>query len=138
MNKISCTRWPDSFSGNRKPVLPSMNSGPEPVEGSHGEGSKTCPERSRRIQNPKWVRNFAIALTFVLGGVVAEAQQAKKVPRIGFLVLGSASSETARIQAFRQGLRDHGYVEGQSIAIEYRYGAGRIDRLPAFAAALVR
>jgi len=138
MNKISCTRWPDSFSGNRKPVLPSMNSGPEPVEGSHGEGSKTCPERSRRIQNPKWVRNFAIALTFVLGGVVAEAQQAKKVPRIGFLVLGSASSETARIQAFRQGLRDHGYVEGQSIAIEYRYGEGRIDCLPALAVELVR
>ena len=47
-------------------------------------------------------------------------------------------SETARIQAFRQGLREQGYVEGQNIAIEYRYGEGRIDRLPALAAELVR
>ena len=66
------------------------------------------------------------------------AQQPTKIPRIGFLVLGSASTETARIQAFRQGLREHGYVEGQNIAIEYRYGEGRIDRLPALAAELVR
>jgi len=50
----------------------------------------------------------------------SEAQQQKKVPRIGFLVLGSASTETARIQAFRQGLREQGYVAGQNIAIDYR------------------
>jgi putative tryptophan/tyrosine transport system substrate-binding protein len=68
----------------------------------------------------------------------AHAQQPTKIPRIGFLVLGSASTETARIQAFRQGLREHGYVEGQNIAIEYRYGEGRIDRLPVLAAELVR
>jgi putative ABC transport system substrate-binding protein len=66
------------------------------------------------------------------------AQQPEKVPRIGLLVLGSASTESARIQAFRRGLREHGYVEGQNIAIEYRYGEGKIDRLPALVAELVR
>ena len=70
----------------------------------------------------------------------ADAQQAAKVPRIGFLVASSASdSAYARlIEAFRQGLRDLGYVEGQNIFIEYRYAEGTYERLPALAAELVR
>jgi putative ABC transport system substrate-binding protein len=59
----------------------------------------------------------------------AEAQQAKKVPRIGFLVPGSASSYGSRIEAFRKGLRELKYVEGQNINIEYRYAEGKLDRL---------
>ena len=68
---------------------------------------------------------------------LAEAQQPKKVPRIGFLTAASASSQASRLDAFRQGLRELGYVEGKNIVIEYRYAEG-LDRLPALAAELVR
>ena len=69
---------------------------------------------------------------------LSQAQQPKKVPRIGYLDLGSVFVGERPHQAFRQGLREQGYVEGQNIAIEYRYGEGRIERLPALAAELVR
>jgi putative ABC transport system substrate-binding protein len=68
----------------------------------------------------------------------AEAQQPKKVPRIGFLAANFPSTNLARIEAFQQGLRDLGYVEGKSIVIEWRYAEGKLDRLPALAAELVR
>src|SRR5437867_4530203 len=68
----------------------------------------------------------------------AEAQQPKKVPRIGYLGATSASSESLRHEAFRQGIREVGYIEGQNIVIEYRYAEGKLDRLPALAAELVR
>jgi ABC-type uncharacterized transport system substrate-binding protein len=68
----------------------------------------------------------------------AKAQQQGKVPRIGFLGLSSTSSDSIRIEAFRQGLRELGYVEGKSIIIEYRYAEGRLDRLPKLANELVR
>jgi len=67
----------------------------------------------------------------------AEAQQAKKVPRIGFLTT-SPSIFPGRVEAFRQGLRELGYVEGRNIVIEWRYAAGRRDRLPALADEVVR
>ena len=70
--------------------------------------------------------------------VAARAQQPKKVPRIGFLVGESASLAAPRTQAFRQGLRELGYVEGKNIAIEYRYSEGKRDRIPELAAELVR
>ncbi len=69
---------------------------------------------------------------------LVEAQQTKKVPRIGFLVPGSPSSFSTRIDAFRQGLREQGYVEGKNIFIEYRYEEGEFDRFPDVAAELVR
>jgi putative tryptophan/tyrosine transport system substrate-binding protein len=69
---------------------------------------------------------------------LAEAQQATKVPRIGFLSAGAPSTISTRTQAFRQGLRELGYVEGKNIVIEYRYAEGKLDRLPALAAELVR
>jgi putative ABC transport system substrate-binding protein len=68
----------------------------------------------------------------------AEAQQPKKVPRIGFLSAASPSAIAVRIEAFRQGLRELGYVEGKNIVIEYRYAEGKLDRLPDLAAELVR
>jgi putative ABC transport system substrate-binding protein len=91
-----------------------------------------------KIENPKWVGIFAIALTFAFGGIVAQAQQPTKIPRIGFLGFTSLSGIAARIEAFRQGLREPGYVEGKDIAIEYRAAEGKLDRLPALAAELVR
>jgi putative tryptophan/tyrosine transport system substrate-binding protein len=70
--------------------------------------------------------------------VSAEAQQAKKIPRIGFLVPGSAAGYGTRIEAFRKGLRDLKYVEGQNVNIEYRYAEGKLDRLSELAAELTR
>ncbi len=69
--------------------------------------------------------------------VPAEAQQTAKVPRIGFLT-ASVSSVAARVEAFRHGLRELGYVEGENIVIEYRYAAGKLDRLSELAAELAR
>jgi len=78
-------------------------------------------------------------IVVVLGvGAIAEAQQPKKVPRIGFLTTVSPSTISDRVEAFRQGLRELGYVEGKNIVIEWRYAEGKIDRLPALAAELVR
>jgi putative ABC transport system substrate-binding protein len=68
----------------------------------------------------------------------AAAQQAKKVPRIGFLSSVSPSTISARVDAFHQGLRELGYVEGKNMLIEYRYAEGKVDRLSALAAELVR
>jgi len=99
--------------------------------------SKTCPELSRRIENPKWAGIFAIALTFAFGGVVAQAQQAKVV-RIGFLGPTSAASNAGRMEALRAGLRDLGYLEGKNLVIESRWAEGKFDRLPELAAELVR
>ena len=67
-----------------------------------------------------------------------EAQQAKKVPRIGYLSAADATRESARSEAIRLALRDLGYIDGQNIAIEYRYAEGKRDRQPELAAELVR
>src|SRR5215469_373948 len=83
---------------------------------------------------------FSVALcTLLLAlSISAKAQQPKKVPRIGFLTGAPAFSMAARVETFRQGLRELGYVEGKNIVIEYRYAEGNSDRLPRFAAELVR
>jgi putative ABC transport system substrate-binding protein len=70
--------------------------------------------------------------------LVADAQQQTKIPRIGFLSAAPLSSISDRTEALRLGLRELGYVEGKSIAIEWRSAAGQLDRLPSLAAELVR
>ncbi|TAK07772.1 ABC transporter substrate-binding protein, partial [bacterium] len=81
---------------------------------------------------------ISLLATLVLVSVhSAQAQQPKKVPRIGFLVLGSSAGTPARREAFRQGLRELGYVEGKNIVIEYRYAEGKFDLLPDLAGELV-
>jgi len=83
-------------------------------------------------------------ITFVLGTMLlaisflAEAQQPKKLPRIGFLGAVSPSTISDRVEAFRQGLRELGYVDGKNIVIEYRWAEGKLGRLPVLAAELVR
>ena len=74
----------------------------------------------------------------VLSPLAAGAQQPGKVPRIGFLGATSAFIEKSRIEAFRQGLHELGYVEGENIVIEWRWAEGKFDRLPVLAAELVR
>ena len=68
----------------------------------------------------------------------ASAQQPKKVPRIGYLSAIDRSTESTRSEGIRLALRERGYIEGQNIAIEYRYGEGKPDRQPELAAELVR
>src|SRR5215467_13656683 len=77
------------------------------------------------------------ALLFALSSS-AEAQERKKIPRIGFLSAASRSSQSANVEAFREGLRELGYVEGQNIVIEYRYAEENLEPLSDFAADLVR
>ena len=93
--------------------------------------------RKSAIQNPKWVGIFAIALTLVFGGAVALAQQPTKIPRIGFQLDNPASAIAARIEGFRQGLRELGYIQGKNIIIEWRSSEGKIGRSD-IAAELVR
>jgi len=67
----------------------------------------------------------------------ADAQQPTRIPRIGYLSGNSPSSESGRTTAFRQGLRELGYIEGKNIIIEQRWGEGKLDRLPTLVAELV-
>jgi putative tryptophan/tyrosine transport system substrate-binding protein len=103
------------------------------VSGSYSDNRKSA------IQNPKWVGlALVIALTFALGAAVAQVQQPGKIPRIGYLAGASPSAIAFRIEAFRQGLRELGYVEGKNIAIEYRYAEGNFHRQKELATELAR
>jgi putative ABC transport system substrate-binding protein len=73
-----------------------------------------------------------------LGGGRAQAQQPAKIPRVGFLIAASTAVTATYIQAFRQGLRDLGYVEGKTIILEIRGGEAKYHRLPDIAAELIR
>jgi ABC-type uncharacterized transport system substrate-binding protein len=75
------------------------------------------------------------ALMLLAVAVIAKAQP-KKAPRIGYLTGSSISVITDRTEAFRQGLRELGYVEGKNIVIEWRFAEGKLDRVPALAAEL--
>jgi putative ABC transport system substrate-binding protein len=83
-------------------------------------------------------RLLIIIMVLVTGAAIAEAQQPKKVPRIGYLSQIDPASESARSEAIRRALRERGYIEGQNIAFEYRYAEGKRDRFPELAAELVR
>jgi hypothetical protein len=91
-----------------------------------------------KIQNLKWVRIFAIAFTFALGGAEASAQQTGKVARIGFLDNSSASGNAPLLEAFRQEMRKLGWIEGKNLTFEYRFAEGKFDWLPELSAELVR
>jgi putative ABC transport system substrate-binding protein len=84
------------------------------------------------------VLSILLVVALLAIGVIAEAQQPKKLPRIGYLSQRDAATESTRSEAIRLALRERGYIEGQNIAIEYRYAEGRPDREPGLAAELVR
>ena len=85
-------------------------------------------------------RQFIIgsALGLLAAPLAADAQQPGKVHRIGYLSSGSSTAAPHLREAFRQGLRELGWVEGQNIVIEYRFAEGRSERLPDLAAELIR
>ena len=78
-----------------------------------------------------------LATVFLATTPLAQAQQPTKIPRIGYLTAGFLSAISYRTEAFQQGLRELGYVEGKNIVIEYRSADGKFDRLPSLAAELV-
>ena len=80
----------------------------------------------------------AVVTLILASFYLAEAQQPKKVPRIGYLSGSDPARESTRAEAIRLALRARDYIEGQNIAIEYRYAEGKLDRLPELAAELVR
>jgi putative ABC transport system substrate-binding protein len=94
--------------------------------------------RKSAIQNPKWLGLSVLAFVLVVAGAVAEAQQTKKVPRVGFLTTGFQGTIAHLLEGFKQGLREHGYVEGQNILLELRFGEGKAEQMPLLAAELVR
>ena len=82
--------------------------------------------------------SILVAAMLLAVGVIAEAQQPKKVPRIGYLMQAETPRETTRFEGIRQALRELGYFDGQNITIEYRSAKGKPDRVPELAADLVR
>jgi putative ABC transport system substrate-binding protein len=92
------------------------------------------------LENKTMKKFFPLALALFLYalGSVAEAQQGKKIARVGYLSAVDASAESNRSEAFRRALREAGYVEGQNVSIEYRYADGKVDRATELASDLVR
>jgi ABC-type uncharacterized transport system substrate-binding protein len=82
--------------------------------------------------------SILVAMMLLAVGVTAQAQQPKKVSRLGYLSPVDAATDSPRAEGIRLALRELGYIEGQNIAIEYRYAEGKVDRAPELAAELVR
>ena len=83
------------------------------------------------------VSSILAAVVLLAVAAITEAQQPKKVPRIGYLSSSDPATESTRAEAIRLALRELGYIEGQNIAFEYRYAEGKRDRAPELAAELV-
>jgi ABC-type uncharacterized transport system substrate-binding protein len=94
--------------------------------------------RKSKIQNRKLAGLSVIAFVLVVAGAAGHAQQPKKISRIGYVSTGYAANDFTQAEAIRLALRELGYIEGQNIAIEYRYAEGKRDRVPELAADLVR
>ena len=96
-----------------------------------------CVNSSYRALPIKFAGALALAFMVFALPPASDAQQPGKIPRIGILS-GASSSSTPMFEAFREGLRDHGYVEGQNIVLEFRLARGKLDLFPTLAADLVR
>src|SRR5882724_5495051 len=99
-------------------------------------GSGSGMNLKSAIRNLKF--SIIVAALLLALGYSAQAQQPKKVPRVGYLTVASLASNVARVEAFRQGLRELGYVEGKNIVIEWRSADGKFERQGELAAELVR
>jgi putative ABC transport system substrate-binding protein len=90
------------------------------------------------VKASKNIVRFALAALLLALCVSAEAQQPKKQPRIGILFPSTAGTTTHLLDAFRQGLREFGYIEGENLLLEPRYAEAKAERVPVFATELVR
>src|SRR5712692_2544162 len=90
-----------------------------------------------KIENLKWLGLSVIAFVLVVGGGMAEAQQPKKIAKIGYLLASTPAAVAQNIEAFRQGLRELGYVDGKNFVLELRYGEARTERIAEIARELV-
>ncbi len=91
-----------------------------------------------KIGNRKWAGLLAFVIAFAMCRAAAQAQQPTKIPRIGYLSAGNRFAQSARIEAFIEGFRELGYVEGKNIVIEWRWAEGKYDRVPDLVAEMVR
>jgi putative ABC transport system substrate-binding protein len=94
--------------------------------------------RKSKIQNRKWVGIVTLVVTFAMGWVEVDAQQSRKIFRIGYLDPSTASSMAGLLDVFRQELRKLGWIEGKNMTFEYRFSENKSERLPELAAELVR
>jgi putative ABC transport system substrate-binding protein len=100
-------------------------------------------DHKQLIGNPErgqWLKRIVIRIllaVLMLTASLVQAQQLKRIPRVGFLTASSPDLQRDLIQAFKQGLLDLGYVEGQNLALEIRAAEGKYERLPALAKDLV-
>jgi putative ABC transport system substrate-binding protein len=102
-------------------------------------GSELLAVSSKKTGEISMVRRIVVCLPLTLFLLtVADAQQPKKVPRLGYLSNTDAGTDSARAEGIRLALRELGYIEGQNLAIEHRYTEGKVDRAPELAAELVR
>src|SRR5215813_7915724 len=94
---------------------------------------------SRSKQAGMTIKTFVLFLIGLALGLVdvAEAQQPKRVPRIGYVSSGDPSTES-RLAAFRRGLRELGYIEGKNIQLEYRYAEGKVNQVQSLVTELVQ
>jgi hypothetical protein len=105
-----------------------------------GSGTKQAQPAVRREveMNKLKLGSFAVCAMLFALWLPAEAQQSKKVPRIGYLSSVDATTDFPRSEGIRLALREIGYIEGQNIVIERRYGEGKPDQAPQIASELVR
>jgi putative ABC transport system substrate-binding protein len=99
---------------------------------------ETIEGQPRKRFSCRFAASFLIATLVAAWFHAAEAQQPAKIPRIGYLSITDAATDSTRAERIRLALRELGYIEGQNIAIEYRYADGKNDRLPGLATELVR
>jgi putative ABC transport system substrate-binding protein len=94
-------------------------------------------KRGEKFMSKK-VIHLALSTILLALCLSAEAQQPTKIPRIGYVTASSRSTVPTRIEAFQRGMRELGYVEDKTVAIEWRFGDGKPERLPGLVAELVR
>ena len=105
--------------------------------GSDNLKSKSGPADKKRPRGPKRVGLVGLALTFVVCVPAGRAQQPAKISRVGVLLYGTPENDP-NVAAFRQNMRDLGYLEGKNVSIEYRFAGGKPERLGEVAAELAR
>lgn len=126
----SLCRVTSSGQYSKMPDVPIFRN-PECRQASHRTGRGDRLIRAAR-------RRFLLAAGALFAMPYARAQAPERMRRIGWLTAGSPKSHARPLEAFREGLREHGWVEGRNITLELRWAEGKVDRLPSLAAELVR